>query len=270
MDNEEKYIDIAEKLKKLDKVEASHNFTHNLQAKIIEFESEKRKEHSKRNEESKGGFLRDLFGNFQYPWIIPAAGFTILIFFVFYITYQNKNVLETNNDKQIIEKSQSEKKIEPTELKTPAEEQIQPSLTESEKSTSELSTQRKESNANEKEITGKSLPKKNSTEINSSDRISEMNTYNNRQDQSPGPDKSEELSVESEEKKVTAKTESQVTENNRSLSEEKSKTMATVSPEAKDTNSGKRNKNSEERILMMKINKIDKKALEKIHEEISR
>ena len=63
MDNEEKYIDIADKLRKLEKVEASHNFTHNLQAKIIEFESEKRKEHSKRNEDSKGGFLKDLFGN---------------------------------------------------------------------------------------------------------------------------------------------------------------------------------------------------------------
>jgi len=270
LDNDEKYIDIAEKLKNLEKVEASNNFTHNLQAKIIEFESDKRKKHSKRNEETKGGFLRDLFGNFQYPWIIPAAGFTILIFFVFYITYQNKNVLETNSDNKIIEKSQTENKTEPTELKKQTEVQTPPSVTQNNESKSDLNAQRNESRINEDVITDKSLAKKNSTEITSSDRKSEMNTYYNRQDQSSGPDKSEELSVESEDKKVTAKTESQVNENNGTLSDEKSKTMATVSPEAKDTNSGKRNKNSEERILMMKINKIDKKALEKIQEEISR
>ncbi len=96
MDSEEKYLDIRNKLNNLEEVKASDDFVNKLHYKIVEIESEKRHEHEKRFDEGRGGFLRNLFSNIQYPWLIPAAGFTILIFFIFYITYLNKDASEKN------------------------------------------------------------------------------------------------------------------------------------------------------------------------------
>ncbi len=98
MDKEEKHTDIREKLRNLEQVKAGENFVHNLNSRIVEIESEKRKVHEKKFDESRGGFLRNLFGNMQYPWLVPAAGFTILIFFIFYVTYLSKNASENIND----------------------------------------------------------------------------------------------------------------------------------------------------------------------------
>ena len=98
MDKEEKYTDIRDKLRNLEQVKASDNFVHNLNSRIVEIEAEKRKEHEKKYDETKGGFLRNLLGNMQYPWLVPAAGFTVLIFFIFYITYLSKNASESMND----------------------------------------------------------------------------------------------------------------------------------------------------------------------------
>lgn len=96
MDKEEKYTDIRDKLRNLEAINAGENFVHQLNSRIIEIESEKRKVHEKKYDEGRGGFLKNLFGNKQYPWLIPAAGFTILIFFVFYVTFLSKNASEIN------------------------------------------------------------------------------------------------------------------------------------------------------------------------------
>lgn len=94
MENDEKYLDIRDKLRRLEPVKASDDFVHKLHLKIVEMEAEKRHEHAERFDKEKGGFLRNLFANRQYPWLIPAAGFTVVLFFVFYITYLNKNILD--------------------------------------------------------------------------------------------------------------------------------------------------------------------------------
>lgn len=98
MDNEEKYNDIREKLQKLEQIKAGDNFVNNLHYKIVELESEKRKEHLKKYDEARGGFLKNLFSNIQYPWLIPAVGFTVLIFFVFYITFLNRSGTKNNGE----------------------------------------------------------------------------------------------------------------------------------------------------------------------------
>lgn len=261
LDSEEKYIDIADKLKNLEKVEASHNFTHNLQAKIIELESEKRKEHAKRNENTKGGFLRDLLGNLQYPWLIPAAGFTILIFFVFYITYQNRSVMDAEKNAPITQEKQSE-------------------IKDNTNNSTETGSEKKDENKSETSDLSKDF-KPESTESNISDK---KNITSLEKPKPPVRSIEQNYSLNSEtdntEKKELSKptatdgklNEPEVTENQGMISDEKTKTrtMATVSPEAKDTNSGKKEKSSEIRSMMMKINKIDKEALEKIHDEITR
>ena len=126
MDNEEKYLDIRDKLKNLEQVKASDNFVHNLHSKIVEIESEKRHEHEARFDKGKGGFLRNLFGNMQYPWLVPAAGFTVLIFFVFYITFLNKNASE---NKQELLSTQKQETIEQKNV-TPEEDNKSPAVTE--------------------------------------------------------------------------------------------------------------------------------------------
>ena len=96
MENEEKYTDIRDKLRSLEQIKAGDNFVHNLHHKIVEMESEKRHEHAIKFDEGRRGFLKNLFANRQFPWLIPAAGFTVLIFFVFYITFMNKNLSDKN------------------------------------------------------------------------------------------------------------------------------------------------------------------------------
>jgi len=96
LDSEEKFTDIRQKLQNLEKIRTGEDFVKNLQLKIVEHEAEKRREHAKKYDESRGGFLKNLFTPRQYPWLIPAAGFTVLLFFVFYITYVNRNVSEKN------------------------------------------------------------------------------------------------------------------------------------------------------------------------------
>ncbi|MBS1516696.1 MAG: hypothetical protein JSS91_01265 [Bacteroidetes bacterium] len=97
MSEEEKYPEIREKLRSLETIKASGDFTRNLQLRIVEEESSRRKEHVKKYDLEKGGFLRNLFTNRQYPWLIPAIGFTAVIFFVFYITFLSRTNLITES-----------------------------------------------------------------------------------------------------------------------------------------------------------------------------
>lgn len=137
MDKEEKYTDIRDKLRNLEQVKAGDNFVHNLNSRIVEIESEKRKVHEKKYDETKGGFLRNLLGNMQYPWLVPAAGFTILIFFIFYMTYLSKNASESINDPLSGKKQEiTEQKNIPSEKNLSAENENL-SFTDSDKTLTE-------------------------------------------------------------------------------------------------------------------------------------
>ena len=137
MDKEEKYTDIRDKLRNLEQVKAGESFVHNLNSRIVEIEAEKRKVHERKYDESRGGFLRNLFGNMQYPWLVPAAGFTILIFFIFYITYLSKNASESISDPLSGNKQQiTEQKNIPSEKSLSAENESQ-SVTDSGKTLTE-------------------------------------------------------------------------------------------------------------------------------------
>lgn len=100
MNDEEKYLEIRDKLRSLETVNASSDFTNKLHLKIVEEESSRRKEHIKKYDAGKGGFLRNLFNNRQYPWLIPSVGFAVVIFFVFYITFISRDKM-TNNENEI-------------------------------------------------------------------------------------------------------------------------------------------------------------------------
>jgi len=131
LDKEEKYTDIRDKLRNLEQVKAGENFVHNLNSRIVEIEAEKRKVHERKYDESRGGFLRNLLGNMQYPWLVPAAGFTILIFFIFYITYLSKNATESINDPLSGNRQEiTEQKNIPSEKSLSAENES-PSVTDS-------------------------------------------------------------------------------------------------------------------------------------------
>ena len=137
MDKEEKYTDIRDKLRNLEQVKAGDNFVHNLNSRIVEIESEKRKVHEKKYDETKGGFLRNLLGNMQYPWLVLAAGFTILIFFIFYMTYLSKNASESINDPLSGKKQEiTEQKNIPSEKNLSAENENL-SFTDSDKTLTE-------------------------------------------------------------------------------------------------------------------------------------
>lgn len=180
MDSEEKYTDIREKLRSLEQVKAGDDFIHKLNHKIVELEAGKRTEHSKKFNKDRGGFLRNLFANRQNPWLIPAAGFTILIFFVLYITYLNKNASLNNTDLLSTQKSgQTEEKISPA-----------PQINTNEKNDFKSSEMSKQDNSNtgkddfnQKDLTGE-LKKENKSnfrgeyENKSKDRNNVKNNFN--------------------------------------------------------------------------------------------
>ncbi len=90
----------------MNKVKAGDDFVDKLHLKIVEVEAEKRHEHEARFDEPRGGFLKNLFGSMQYPWLAPAVGFTVLIFFVFFITYLTKTTSE--KDQQVLSTQKQE------------------------------------------------------------------------------------------------------------------------------------------------------------------
>lgn len=204
MDSEEKYSDIRNKLQNLEQVKASDNFVHNLHHKIVEFESEKRKQHAKKYDEGLGGFLRNLFANRQYPWLIPAAGFTVLIFFVFYITFLNKNASEKN------EQLLSTNKQESTEQKNGITQKEQTETKEPPVVTSEP----------EKQLTDKG-------KISEKDIASDLKT-----DKNPTPVETERKATDREAPKIY-KEESKATDKNEPEVTYDGKAMEQTAPESK-------------------------------------
>lgn len=287
MDKEEKYTDIRNKLRNLEPVKAGDNFVHNLNSRIIEIEAEKRKVHEKKYDEGRGGFLKNLFGNMQYPWLVPAAGFTVLIFFVFYVTFLSKNASE--NIPQIT----SDKKQEITEQKTPPlENNASPDkepLTETE--------------------SGKTLNDYDKDKLSGKDIAGDMRSENKSVQQSPlennnqftdkddnrnyrqelkavNPDQSDGLSSDATEDKNDQIKENSVpgrTENNGMVSEEQKEAVSpeitrsselsesqTYAEQKENSKTKKSSKDSTMNKLNERLKMINGESLEKIRDEINK
>lgn len=285
MNKEEKHIEIREKLRNLEPVKAGDNFVHTLNSRIIEIEAEKRKVHEKKYDGGKGGFLKNLFGNMQYPWLVPAAGFTILIFFVFYITFLSKNASEN------IPQISTDKKQEITEQKSaPSENNLS-----KEKEPAATTDSGKTLNGNEippgKNIAGDIKPETNldqSSPLENNTRYSdkdEVKTY--RQElKAATPELNDGLSSNTSDDKIDLtkdNSETSNTENNGMISTEKNEAVAPetkkssvinespASLEQKENPKSKRSgKDSVKSTLNEKLIKINGESLEKIREEINK
>lgn len=134
MIEEDKYLEIREKLRSLPKIKASDNFVQTLQHTITVLEAEKHR-HLNKFDFSKVHFLRSLFSRQQNPWLIPAVGVTILAVFIFYILL-NMNASENNNEDlstNKIEQTQDNNAAEQNSMNSPS--RIKENKTENEKST---------------------------------------------------------------------------------------------------------------------------------------
>ncbi|MBK8551116.1 MAG: hypothetical protein IPL53_08695 [Ignavibacteria bacterium] len=271
MDNEEKYLDISRKLKNLEPVKASDNFVHNLHSKIVEIEAEKRLEHEKKFDGDRGGFLKNLFGNMQYPWLVPAAGFTVLIFFVFYITFLNKNASENNQPLL------SDQKTDISKQSNPPAEQNKTSETGNDK------TLTGKENLPGKDIAGDLKTEKNErnpsiTEEKKQYTDREETGYNKMELKAAQPEKNKDRSdAKNDEIKDFAKKENEpdIIENNGMIATEPQTGESSVStesvtsnePEVKLKSKGPEN-DSLKKKLDDKLRRINKSNLEKIREEI--
>lgn len=283
MDKEEKYTDIRDKLRNLETVKAGDNFVHNLNSRIIEIEAEKRKVHEKKYDEGRGGFLKNLFGNMQYPWLVPAAGFTVLIFFVFYITFLSKNASEN------IPQISSDKKQEITEQKnTPFENNGSPDK--------ELKTDTdsgKTFNGNDK-LSGKDIAgDMTSKDKNNNPSPFDNNVHNTDKDENRNyrqdpkavtPELSDGMTSEPiEDKKIKESSEPGRTETNGMISTEKKEAVAPgitrsselseslSSVEQSDNSKSKKSgKDSTKNRLNEKLKTITGESLEKLREEINK
>lgn len=285
MDKEEKYTDIRDKLRNLEQVKAGENFVHNLNSRIVDIESAKRKVHEKKYDETKGGFLRNLLGNMQYPWLVPAAGFTILIFFIFYITYLSKNASESINDPLSGNKQEiTEQKNIPSERSLSAENE-NPSVTDTDK------TRTEKENHPGKDIAGDmkteisdNQPAPTANNKTESDRGGTRTYKQERKTVTPGnTENSDPEATEDLKDQPGNDTESGRSENNGMISAEKE---SAVSPEVsrssvlsesqiqKDQKENMKSKNSGndslKKTLNDKLKTVNSESLEKLREEIEK
>jgi hypothetical protein len=79
MIEEEKYLEIREKLKNLPKLKASEGFTARLQSKILSIEAEETVYQNQNLKRSEGGFFQHIFGRQRNTWLIPASGFAVIL-----------------------------------------------------------------------------------------------------------------------------------------------------------------------------------------------
>ena len=121
MHEEEKHIEIRDKLKNLPKIKASENFLNSLQGKINLLDAEKsgKSIHKKHVENIEKGFFGKLLGSQRNPWLIPTIGFTVVLFFIFTVVYIN---VKQNNLNITGEQTKEEKQFATEESKTPTPE----------------------------------------------------------------------------------------------------------------------------------------------------
>jgi len=109
MNEEEKYKEIRDKLKKLPKIKASENFNIKLKQKINLAESkitgkELHKELTKKREDN---LINKILGSTTRPWLIPAMSMIVIIFVILIFVYKTRDV----QDIPIITQEKSEQQI---------------------------------------------------------------------------------------------------------------------------------------------------------------
>lgn len=89
MTEQERHSEIRNLLKNLESVRASSDFEKKLHLKIIEEERRRRTGHGGRRT-GIADFFQQILSGKSYPWLAPAAGFVVLLFFVLYYVYSTR------------------------------------------------------------------------------------------------------------------------------------------------------------------------------------
>ena len=90
MTEQEKHNEIRELLRSLDNVRASDDFEKKLSLRIVEEEHRRREEHVHRYGGGVIDFFQQLLSGKSNTWVVPATGFVMLLFFVFYMVYNSR------------------------------------------------------------------------------------------------------------------------------------------------------------------------------------
>ncbi len=89
MNEQEKYTDIRELLRKLKTVSASDDFETRLHHRLQDDEHARRQKHARKHDTLLDLF-RNLLGGRTHPWLVPAVGVVALIFFALYYVYNSR------------------------------------------------------------------------------------------------------------------------------------------------------------------------------------
>ena len=274
MHEEEKHIEIREKLKNLPKIKASESFLNSLQRKINLLEAEKSSKsiHKKHIENIEGGFFGKILGSQRNPWLIPALGFTVVVFFIFTVVYIN---VKQNNLNITGEQTKEEKQLATDESKTPTPESKKES-TDTEKKElpgkeiAEDFSVKEEYDDNSPVTTKRGLTERDGyREVlpKSVDKESKEGVVLDKMEQKfaePNKDAEETTGKESE----TLKTETQRVEKKVSKFEsEKEESNVVSEKKSDDKRKGKKDEKEIEQSVKG-LNEIDKSDLERIQEEI--
>ena len=112
MTDNEKHLDIREKLQSLPSVKASDDFVMNLQRRINLAEAQPSTQIHKQNQKKlEEGFFSKLFGG-RNAWLVPAVGVTAVVFLVFiwvFVVNQNNITTSDNTQNETITQSQDQK-----------------------------------------------------------------------------------------------------------------------------------------------------------------
>jgi hypothetical protein len=103
---EEKYLEIREKLRNLPKVKASDDFFAKLQSKIseIEFTESAFVTDAAPDHRAEGGFFQRLFDRRENPWLIPASGFALVLLVagIFYFSSVDRQQIAQETDTETL------------------------------------------------------------------------------------------------------------------------------------------------------------------------
>ncbi|HMS63788.1 MAG TPA: hypothetical protein PKD83_00890 [Ignavibacteria bacterium] len=94
MSDEEKNIELIEKLKNLPRIKAGDDFMFKLESRIAEYESERNHLSESVNKKEQPTFFQRLFGQKRNQWLVPAMGLTVITVFAVYITKFSNNQID--------------------------------------------------------------------------------------------------------------------------------------------------------------------------------
>jgi hypothetical protein len=274
---DERHIDIKRKLKNLPKVQASDDFVNSLQRKInlVEAEKSSRSIHKKYVDNIEKGFFAKILGSRKNPWLIPALGFTVVLFFIFTVVYINvkQNNLDISEDQT--KEDESAITLKTDEIETSKESSEDVEVGEKESSSKEIAEDISTEETDDlrtpdgytRGFTERKVLRKETSELSDKDEfidgliIEKQETYFAK----PEEKLKEETGVEKEEPKVleTQKVEKKVAPMVRSKEEENKKVG-----DRKEKKVETDIKQEEVERSIKGLNEIDQSDLERLREEV--